>query len=655
VGYGNSGGAILGTSSTLSVTNGGNFTASNQLYVGAYTSATSESQACSLQVSDGGIVNCGSFSLGYGDAADNTESCYNKAVVSGGISVLACTGTLEVGLYGCNNTLEISNAATVSSASGSVGWGAGDFGAVDYATGGNNSVSLDGTATTWTVSGSVNVGRAGDGNALSVTSGAALSCATFLVGGGYVASDGKADHGTGNAATIDGDGTKLTISGVLYASERGYDNTMTISGGADVACLACFVGYGNRADSTTGWYPCTDGSPLGANNQLTVEGEGTTLTCTDSFSAGTYGSSNKLSVLDGAVVSSGGTGGSSAYIGEGLRSDATTGCDNSVTVSGEGSEWTCTGAFIIGYYGSGNSLLVSDGGKVTTGGDAHSSNLGMNTYSDTGLGSGNSATVSGYNSVWTCTGDLYVGFNGSDNTLYAVNGGAVVVNGSLGVGAIESATGNKLRLGKGFLILKGDKTDAVAALITANKFEVWNATADSGAGAWIAGTSANVTVTYCADEASAKAATAMGTFAGYDGLAGYTIVTGGNQYASTAWASPDAVGGQWYASSWYGTFFSEWCSQAGVSDTGWIWHATHGWQYVYPESTKNAVYVWDCALGSWLYTNSTIYPFIFQYKKESGVWGGEWYKYVGGSEPDRTFWDYSIDGEVTESTLVPAE
>ncbi len=587
----------LGTASTLSVREGASFSAPVQLYVGAYTTASDASEGCTLTIADGGIVSAGSLYVGYGDAGKSTTACYNTLSIGGGVSVLSCTGTLEIGLYGRGNRFVISDAATVTSSSGYVGTGAGDYGVVDYSAGGANSVSVSGTATNWRVTNELVVGKLGDGNSLSVAGGATVGCATLTIGSGWVTSGGLADHGTDNAVTADGEGTKVTVSGVLYVGERGYDNSMTVSGGADATCASCEIGYGDDAsNSATGWAACTDGSPLGNGNSLTIYGEGSTLACTDAMCVGRYGSGNRLIVAHGGTV----TTGTGITIGEGLSGDPATGCDNYVSVCGYDTLWAC-GAVKVGVHGGGNSLDV-------------------------------------------------------------VNGAAVYLEADK-VSVADAPAGGKantIRLAKGFLVTTVYKDSAsILDLVDAGKVQVWSATASGGTGGWVTASLADLTVTYSMDGAVLKAATALGSFAGYDIAGGFTVLTGGDQYVDTAWALPTQVSGQWYKSSWYGSFHTQWCCQKersvdfgmAESDTGWIWHAAHGWQYVYPGSTASATWLWDCATASWWYTSSSVYPAMYRLTVAEGVWGGAWYYYMGGSMPEREFWDYAADAKVPESAL----
>jgi T5SS/PEP-CTERM-associated repeat protein len=592
VGYGNSGSPLLGTSSSLSVSSGALLTVTQECYVDMATHATGYSEKSSLTIDTGGAARCGSLYVGYGDAADSTEACYGRLLVNGTGSTLDCTGALDIGFYGRNNSMTVANGAAVTSASACIGTGAGDYGVVDPGTGFGNGVIVQ--QASWTVTNELCVGKSGDSNSLLLADGSSVRCATFLIGSGYVASDGRADHGSRNYGEISD--ASLTVDGVLYVGERGYESRMQVSNGT-ATCASCEVGYGNNADGSDGFALCTDGSPLGGNNVM-------------------------------ALLSN--------------------------------SRLLCAGDLCVGHYGSGNLLFLGKGGRVTVGAEG-AITIGEGSVTDASAGCDNRIVVCGYDTLWEC-GALKVGVHGGGNSLDVVNGAAVSLDAAK-VSVADAPAGGKantIRLAKGFLVTTVDKDSAsILDLVDAGKVQVWSATASGGTGGWVTASLADLTKTYSTDGAVLKAATALGSFAGYDIEGGFTVLTGGDQYVDTAWALPTQVSGQWYKSSWYGSFHTQWCAQMersidfgmAESGTGWIWHAAHGWQYVYPASTASATWVWDCATASWWYSNSSVYPAMYQLKVESGVWGGAWYYYMGGSMPEREFWDYAADAKVPESAL----
>jgi T5SS/PEP-CTERM-associated repeat protein len=108
--------------------------------------------------------------------------------------------------------------------------------------------------------------------------------------------------------------------------------------------------------------------------------------------------------------------GASVVNGYGYIGYTSNSSNNIVTVTGTRSTLTNLDNLFVGYQGSGNSLVISNEGSV------------KNLYGYIGYtsnSSNNSVFVTGTNSTWTNTGSLSVGYSGSSNTLTVANGGAV--------------------------------------------------------------------------------------------------------------------------------------------------------------------------------------------------------------------------------------
>ncbi len=106
-------------------------------------------------------------------------------------------------------------------------------------------------------------------------------------------------------------------------------------------------------------------------------------------------------------------------------------------VSGIGSVWKESGNLKVGDTGSGNSLLVTGGGTLTSGGGF----IGNNS-------DGNRMLIAGSNSSWqaaTLSG-VEIGYNGNSNTLQIIGGGALYAN-SFDVG--YNGSGNSLEITNG--------------------------------------------------------------------------------------------------------------------------------------------------------------------------------------------------------------
>ena len=157
----------------------------------------------------------------------------------------------------------------------------------------------------------------------------------------------------------------------------------------------------------------------GDDGVLSIRAAGSILTSTGLVSiGGEAGARNNLSIAEGGRLSdvTGMVGGldSNFYSG---RNNA-----NSATVTGLSSVWENAGDLVVGFTGSGNHLTVADGGEVSN----LDGYLGLN-----GAGGNNTVTVTGTNSVWRNAQNLFVGYAGSNNRLVVTNGGRVNSGNSL--------------------------------------------------------------------------------------------------------------------------------------------------------------------------------------------------------------------------------
>ena len=90
--------------------------------------------------------------------------------------------------------------------------------------------------------------------------------------------------------------------------------------------------------------------------------------------------------------------------------------NNSVLVTGSNSLWTSSGNLFVGYGGSSNSLTISNVGTVSS----------AITYIGEDVSSSNNrVVVTGSGSLWTNSSDLYVGYYGSGNNFTISNVGTV--------------------------------------------------------------------------------------------------------------------------------------------------------------------------------------------------------------------------------------
>jgi T5SS/PEP-CTERM-associated repeat protein len=157
--------------------------------------------------------------------------------------------------------------------------------------------------------------------------------------------------------------------------------------------------------------------PPTAQGQLVADGQtnvldGVTTNVTGGIIIGTNESFTLLVVTNGAVVSNSG---GNAMIGYNAPAQS-----NRVVVVGGGSSWNCGGSLVVGQSGSASELDILNGGVVT---DSYGY-LGWVSGS-----SGNLVLVSGAGSVWTNSSNLWMGYGGSRNALIITNGGHVFSGG----------------------------------------------------------------------------------------------------------------------------------------------------------------------------------------------------------------------------------
>jgi T5SS/PEP-CTERM-associated repeat protein len=231
---------------------------------------------------------------------------------------------------------------------------------------------------------------------------------------GYV---GYGVDSDGNVVTIEGTGatdtlTRWTSTGMLTIGVSGSANSFTVQDGADVVCGYVIVGD-------------EDGSN---KNKVTIDGTGSTWTISsaEGLTVGKSGRGARFFVVNGATL-----GTTSLTLGKNASSGA-----NSLTITGYGSTATLSGAATIGDKGESNALYIEARGSLTTNSDIV---IGAGDEADALLGCDNLVQVTGTGDTDTDTalnceyGSVYVGRNGSDNTL-SILGGALLNAYSLIVG-----------------------------------------------------------------------------------------------------------------------------------------------------------------------------------------------------------------------------
>lgn len=200
----------------------------------------------------------------------------------------------------------------------------------------------------------------------------------------------------------------------LFIGSNGAANRLVVSNGATASVQAnAYLGYISESAS---------------NNQVWVTGSNSVWSSAASIEVGFLGSGNQV------VVSNGGT----VLATNAILGDATIASNNLALVTGAGSLWSSANVFYIGDDGSGNRLVVSEGGAVRS----SFSRIGGALLS----GSGNNlALITGSGSVWSNATDLEIGrSSGINNQLVVSNGASVFVGGNALLGLGSGANANSV-------------------------------------------------------------------------------------------------------------------------------------------------------------------------------------------------------------------
>ena len=407
------GGAVTNTTGTLGgggangdfnsafVTNTGSMWVNSlDLNIGFDTDANSNR----LIIADGGVVEGRNIYPGYfGD--------YNSVLVSGPGSLLNANGAafangyLELGVYGHDNSMVISNGGLVNvNAYGYIGI---------VGTASNNSVLVTGSGSQWTNAGLLYIGYGGPYSQLRIENGGRVDNSQGVVGL-YTPAQVAGYNSYNNYISVSGTGSLWNNTSDLDLGYNGSGNTLVISNGGTVSSLRAFVG-GNYSSYATN----------AGNNTVVVTGPGSLWTNSDTtygLTVGWTSPSNYVSIADGARVESGV--GYLGYYGGSTYAGLYYGNYNTVLVTGSNSVWNMPQYLEVGVYGDYNSLVISNGGRVNNGLGGYIGNVGAS----------NSVVVTGTGSVWSNSGTVYVGFSGTGNKLAVADGAQVYDAGGMYVG-----------------------------------------------------------------------------------------------------------------------------------------------------------------------------------------------------------------------------
>ena len=228
----------------------------------------------------------------------------------------------------------------------------------------------------------------------------------FAVAGGSAGIHLGSVAGASADVLATGVGTVWSNGADLVVGQAGAGSRLTVTNGARVFNSLGLVGNQGTAGS----------------NSVLVTGNGSVWINGSALVVGNGGIGNALTVSDaGRVVN-----------GNGFIGHDTGASNNTVLVTDGGSVWTNALDLIVGNDGSGNSLILTNGGRAGVGGNSY---VGYNH-----VARDNAVTVTGTGSVWNTTGYLAAGFSGAGSRLTITAGGVAVVAGAAYVGYAASAS-----------------------------------------------------------------------------------------------------------------------------------------------------------------------------------------------------------------------
>jgi len=357
-----------------------------------------------LFVTSGASLTNSAGLIGFGPGASS-----NSAVVEGTNSAWNNAGDLQVGNEGSSNSLVISNSGSVQSVNGFVGF--------TNSSSGNN-VLVTGASSTWTLANNLYIGNGGSGNSVVISNGGSLAGDSGW-GGSLVI--GNNTNSTNNSLAVTDSGL-VYYGQAVYVGSDGSGNSMTIGSGGTVASeFGVYLGWGNNS----------------SNNIVTVTNGGGLATTTEQsgiyFAIGNGGSANSLVISNGGSVHS---------LSDSAIGNNTNSANNRVLVTGAASTWTNRGNLFVGNNGSGNSLVISNGGSVVV------SSLALydGYIGNGGNSSGNSVLVTGTGSSLSIPNNLHVGYAGQGNSLTVANGGELAPGTALKI-ATQSGSSGTLNIG----------------------------------------------------------------------------------------------------------------------------------------------------------------------------------------------------------------
>lgn len=262
---------------------------------------------------------------------------------------------------------------------------------------------------------------------------------TFKLAGGTLTVDQLFVTNGANSTLTFSAGTLNTLHGARMA------NAVVIGSGTGGTATWNILGGTNVASPSTTTYIGDSGGGTGIG-RVNVSGTSTVWTNTGQLRVGQSSINNSLTISNGAQVYNA----SLAYLGTAAGSS-----NNSVLVTGSNSLWSSGDAIYVGNNGWGSRLTIADGGRV----DANTANNRPSKLGVAGTSSNNVVVVTGSNSLWNALGGIFVGESGSGNQLIIQDGGEVRAGDSNTViGVNAGSVGNSITVSGGTLTVSNAST-----------------------------------------------------------------------------------------------------------------------------------------------------------------------------------------------------
>ena len=430
---------------------GSSFESSSVLFLG-YDSGISNR----IEILDGGAANLADTYIGY------SNSLHSSVLVDGSNSSFSAS-SLYVGDNSQFSTFTVTHRAQASSGSSFIG---------SETNGNNNLAIVSGDESFWDA-GTLTIGdpeAMSFANSLTIENGGKVAVSELVIstngmgnvlnlnerGGLTVSSDFDAGM-QGFEWSFDSDST-LEVQGVLfntnnpsknlYLGRHDNKNTLILSGGG-IWSNETIVSIGHLNSSNQ--LQLVDGGTIIDNagivgklassddNLAIISGSGSIWSNNFNFIAGEQGSGNSVIITNGGALSAWGN---PWGTWDGVVIGQEAGAENNwISVTGKGSSLDANACSIyVGGSGSNNMLSITDGGYVDSivGYVGHSSD-------------GNQVLVDGEGSIWSIDRydsngsdhpELFIGYEGANNEIVVENGGLVRVDGNSFIGYRDGADGN---------------------------------------------------------------------------------------------------------------------------------------------------------------------------------------------------------------------